>query len=256
MATKKANNETLDFISVSQGRFRAYLLGESPIILNTMSQKAKQELLGPKGRKTAAEKAMSLKHDPVQEFRDSINYARLPDAPTLITHLPSAFKRSMMGAALDIPGAKKAQIGRLVYVENPEVYIYGIPELMMSVTRSADINKTPDVRTRAIIPVWCAVIDVCYTEPMLKGETVSKLLAAGGIMQGVGDWRPEKGSGNYGRYRLAEADDPQVKLIMETGGREAQRAAIDNPTTFDSETESLLDWFSVEMRRRGFKIAN
>lgn len=253
MTTRKPSAEALDFIEVKRGRVEFYLLGDSPLICNAMSEKARHELLLPSGRKTAAEKAANLKHNPVQEFRDSVYYARDPESPTLVVMKSTSFKKSAMGAALDIPGAKKAQIGRLMYVVGDEVPIYGTPELMMSVTRSADMNRTPDIRTRAVIPSWCAHITIEYAEPVLKGAVISKLLAAAGITQGVGDWRVEKGSGNYGRFSVVSKDNPQLKLLMDAAGRDAQKEALANPIAYDSETESLLEWYETEVTRRGIK---
>jgi hypothetical protein len=218
-----------------------------------MSAKSRRQLLLPSGRKTAADRAMSLKHNPMEEFRDSIYRAKDPDAPTLVTQKSTAFKSAAKGAALDLPGAKKAQIGRLVYVVGDEVPIYGTPQLMMSVTRNSDVKKTPDIRTRAILPQWCAIITVRYVEPLLKPEVIGKLFAAAGFTQGIGDWRVEKGSGNYGTYELVAEDDPRVKILMQTGNREAQVEAMENPETYDSESDQLLSWFNEEIDRRGLK---
>src|SRR5262245_21794061 len=112
-----ANSETIsDVLKVSKGSFDVCMLGSTPLILNRMSEKAKRELLMPKGRKTAVDKMTSLKHDPIQEYRASAH--RLPEpSPTLLAIMASACKGAMAGAALDLPGAKKAQIGRLTYVE-------------------------------------------------------------------------------------------------------------------------------------------
>ena len=71
---------------------------------------------------------------------------------------------------------------------------------MCSVTRSADINKTPDVRTRAIIPEWCLSATVQFTKPLLKENAIVNLMAAAGLTQGIDDWRQQKGSGNYGAF--------------------------------------------------------
>jgi len=254
--TKKpttASNETLDILEVSRGQVDFYVLGESPLICNAMSAKARQTLLMPAGRKTAAEKAITLKHDPTQEFNNSIYRSLEEDAPTLITLKATSFKKAMMGAAIDIPGAKKAQIGRLLYIVGDEIPIWGIPEVMMSVTRSADMAKTPDVRTRAIVPTWCSKFRVEFTEPMLKAPVISKLLGAAGMMQGVGDWRVEKGSGNYGRFMVVDEDHPQVQLLMQAAGREAQIEAMETPTAYDSETQQLMDWYQEELYRRGFR---
>ncbi len=42
----------------------------------------------------------------------------------------------------------------------------------MSVVRSADIGKTPDIRTRAILPAWAARITVTYVTPKLTANAV------------------------------------------------------------------------------------
>ena len=51
---KKADDKgTLDTLNIRKGRVGFYILGDSPLICNSMSEKAKQELLYPKGRKTS-----------------------------------------------------------------------------------------------------------------------------------------------------------------------------------------------------------
>ena len=42
---------------------------------------------------------------------------------------------------------------------------------------------------------------------------------------------------------------------MKTMGRTAQQEAIDNPIAYNAETEEMLAWFDVEIKRRGFKVA-
>ena len=180
-------------------------------------------------------------------------YSRVKESPTLIVGQATWFKQATMGAAVDLPGAKKAQLGRLVYVRGDEVPIYGIPEMLMAITRSADRNNTPDVRTRAIFPSWASYIEVEFVEPILTKEIISKMVAAAGITQGVGDWRVEKGSGNYGQYSVVDGDHPMLKVLMGADTRKVQRDALDNPVPYNSETESLLDWFNEEVTRRGFK---
>lgn len=249
---KKQTTETIDILDVKKGRAQFYILGDSPLICNAMSAKAQHELLLPRGRKTAADKASTLKHNPEQEFRDSVYYSRDDDSPTLIVVKATSFKKATMGAALDLPGTNKTQIGRLLYVVGDEVPIYGIPEIMLSVTRSADIKKTPDVRSRAIFPAWCTKITVEFAEPILKAPIITKLMAAAGITQGVGDWRVEKGSGNYGRFSVVSEDHPQIKMLMDSGTRQAQREALDHPAPYDSETDQLLSWYETEIERRGF----
>lgn len=252
MASKKNDaGESIDIIEVQQGRFEVCILGKTPLILNRMSEKAARELLLPR-KKTQVEKASTLKHNPPDEYRASA-YKTIGDKePTRLLMLTTAFKGAMRSVAIDIPGAAKAQIGRLTYIPGDYVPIYGVPKLFMSITRSADMNKTPDVRTRAIVPEWACRVSVQYVKPILREKDVVNLLAAAGIMRGVGDWRPEKGSGNYGQFELVPESNKDYARIMKVGGRAAQDAALRDPEPYDAESAELLGWFHTEVVRRGF----
>ncbi|MFW5931351.1 MAG: hypothetical protein ACOCQI_06310 [Desulfosalsimonas sp.] len=251
---KKQTEATIEVQEMSTNRVEFCILGRTPIILNRMSEKAKYELLFPKGRKTAAQKATSLKHNPYREFIDSPYTIPDEKAPTYIAHLATSFKAAIRGAGVDVPGATKAQLGRLMWVEGERVPLFGEPRLHMSVTRSADMNKTPDIRTRCCIPYWACKVSVSFVTPQLNAKTVGNLLAAAGLTQGVGDWRPEKGSGNYGQFDVVSPDDPEFVRIIKEGGREVQKKAMENPVPYDVESEELLTWFYDEADRRGIKI--
>jgi hypothetical protein len=154
-----------------------------------------------------------------------------------------------------MPGASKTQMGRLIYMPGEYQPVYGIPKVFMAVTRSSDIKRTPDVRTRAILPEWACSLTVTFTKPLLKEQGIANLLAAAGMSSGVGDWRQEKGSGSFGSFKIVSADDPDFRRIVKTQGRAAQQEAMDAPEAYNDETAEMLSWFSVEMKRRGFKVA-
>jgi hypothetical protein len=247
--------EQVQIVELTRAKIVYHIVGETPLLMNSMSVKAQRELLLPRGRKTAAEKQGSLKHDPLQEYRDSIYRAR-KGSETVLALLNTQFKAALCTAALDVPGAKKAQIGRLTSIEGGEkLALYGIPEIMCSVVRSADINKTPDIRTRCIVPRWACKVEVTYTIPVLNATVISSLFATAGYTMGVGDWRPQKGSGTFGRWRIVEPTDKEYLEIIKTGGAAAQQAALDDPESYDDETDELLSWYDVEVRRRGIKAA-
>ena len=201
-----------------------------------------------KGRKNATERATTLKHIPIDEYRASAY--TLKDGPTLLALMSTAFKGALRSAALDMPGAKKAQIGRLTYIEGDYVGIYGVPKLFMAIVRSADMNKTPDVRTRAIVPAWACALRVTFVQPLIRAQAVVNLLAAAGITIGVGDGRPEKGAMSYGQFRITTKDDDEFKRILKEGGRKAQQAGLDAPVCYDDETTELLSWFDHERAQR------
>jgi hypothetical protein len=258
--TTKVKSVGIEVPTFDKGFVTFYVLGDTPLIFNRMTEKVKL-ILGLGGvKKTASERASILKHVPIEEYRLSPYTNRDEKSPTLCQHLSAAFKGAMKNAALDIPGVNKSQISRLTWVEGERIDIYGVPQLMMSVTRSADINKTPDIRTRAVIPKWACEVTVSYVQPNLRGQSVYNLMAAAGIMQGIGDWRTGKGSGTFGQFRIVgcthgdvSKPDAEYNHILKHGGRKVQVAALETPDFYDQESEELFNMMSVEAKRRGFK---
>lgn len=248
MAKAPTKSEEISVLEIQQGEVSFCILGTAPLLFNRMSEKAKRELLMPKGRKTAADRATSLKHVPMEEYRNSV-YRRAdgrPGATRLLFPTP-AFKGAMATAALDLPGTKKTEIGRLVYVPGEKVEVFGVPKLRMDVVRSADMNRTPDVRTRACLAEWACRVTVRFMMPKLRDQAVANLLAAAGVTCGIGDFRQEKGKGDNGRFELVNPDHPAFVRLVETGGTDAQDAALEDPEMWDDETAEMMEWFSGEV---------
>lgn len=199
------------------------------------------------------EKATTLKHSPVDEYRDSPH--RVEDEGALLAMPAVAFKKAMGTAALDLPGVKKAQIGRLVYVKDEYIPIYGIPKLFMAPVRSADINHTPDIRTRAICPRWACKIKVTFARPLIREQSISRLLAAAGITVGVGDGRVEKGTFSFGTWKVVPANDPEWLDIVKNEGKKPQLEALKNPMCYDKDSSDLLTWYEAELDLRKSKGA-
>lgn len=230
------------------------ILGTRPIILNRLSEKTKRELLAPSGKKTQAQKQSSLKHDPYAEFRAAPYVLKESTSPTYLAVMSSAFKAAMATAALDLPGTRKAQIGRLVWVEDDYTPLYGIPLLSMAPVRSSDMNHTPDIRTRVLVRDWACFVKVTFVETLIKTQAIANLLAAGGLTAGIGDWRPEKGKNTHGQFMVVHEAFPAYCDIVAKGGRTAQIAAMDCPEPADADTEDLLAWWMSEVKRRGFAL--
>ena len=225
-----------------------WIRSKSPLIYHAMSSKAKYELLYPKGRKTTAEKQQSMKHDPLSEYRLS-TYRRSGKGPTRLVFPATAFKAALCDAALEVPGTNKRQIGRLIWVCGDCVDMYGVPQMHMAVVRMSDMNRTPDIRTRAILPEWACCVEVEYVVPTLNETTISRLLSHAGIKLGIGDFRQGKGKGSNGQFTLC--DEKDVAGLIKSGAIKAQDAALDNPVSYDVETEELYHWFTEEVIRRG-----
>lgn len=246
----KATETALSIVELQQGIMTFNLLGTSPLQYHRFPTKAWHELLYPSGRKTKADRAGSLKHNPVEEYRESV-YSHRDDAqPTRLYFPGSAFRRSMSSAALRIPGVTKTEIGQLTWINETKVDIYGVPSLSMMMVRNSDMNRTPDVRTRAMVENWACTISVRYAMPILNERQIANLVVAAGQWMGIGDGRGEKGILHYGAWEVVAADDPRWNLIVKNGARAAQDSSLADPEFFDEESEELFGWFYDEVKRR------
>jgi hypothetical protein len=247
--------EAVEILRIEKAVATFFVLGTTPLYMNRMPKKAREYLLWPPRRQNRAALEAVQKHDPPAEYRDSIYRCREQNAPTLC-HLPNnSFKKAMASAALDIPGASKAQVGRLVSVLNPTVFLWGRPFLDMKVVIQAGMSRAPDIRTRAIFPEWACKVDVAFIPRLIAEKDVLNLFAAAGMICGVGDGRPQKGSSDFGQWELVGKDDKRWHDIVNRQGRKMQQEAMNNPTGYDEETEELLSWYHTEVIRRGTTVS-
>jgi hypothetical protein len=200
MAIKKKVEESVSVeigeIEVASITFN--ILGVTPLICNRQSEKAKRQLLLPPLPQNKAQRTQTLKHEPFDEFRASPYLSRRETNPKTWLHLPSGmFKKAPAQAALDIPGATKAQIGRLVSVSSESIPLWGIPYMRADMVRQAGISKTPDVRFRACLPEWASQVTYKYLPRIISPNSLSNLVFAAGIIVGIGDYRVEKGAGEW-----------------------------------------------------------
>jgi len=250
MAIKKAEAGTLHISPLKQGRVVLRMIGTTPLYFNAMSAKAKRTLLIGGGKKTTAEKR-ELKHDPEEEFRDSIYSQQTGD--TLICFPAPGIKGAMATAALETSGVTKSSVHRLIFLPQQKVNIWGRPFLKMDVVRSADMNKTPDIRTRAFLPRWCAEVEIAFITPTLSSYSVVSLLQNAGVIVGIGDFRQEKGRGGFGTFAvsgtdMAEWKDAWTEITAEA--RNVQQAAMDRPVSADAETSQLMAIMDDERGKR------
>jgi len=245
-ATKKIAKPTI--VKMKMGGVHARIIGTTPLLQNRMSNKVKQGLLVGSKKKTMAERA-EIKHHPLQEMLDATELEET--GPTAIGIRTVAIKAAMCTAALETGGIKKTQAQRLLFMPGETAPVWGIPQLRMDVVRSADINRTPDVRSRPILAKWCSEFDIRFASPQLSQTDVVSLLFNAGMLVGVGDGRQEKGKFSFGSFRVVtDEDDPEWDEIVASGGRDAQLAALNEPECYNQETADLLAYYEGEVDRR------
>jgi hypothetical protein len=258
MAFKKKvekKEETIEILQIEKVKVSLYILGTTPLLMNRMSKKTRETLLlPPLPMRNRAARAEKLKHEPIAEFNEAVYRCQADDAPTLI-HVPNgAFKKAIAQAALDIPGATKAQIGRLVSVTDPTVHLFGKPYLHMCPVRPP--GQAPDIRTRAIFPQWACKVTFGFIRRLISERDVLNLVAAAGVITGVGDGRPEKGALDFGQWDVVSANDKDWNRIVKSQGRKVQVEAMNSPQAYDAEAEELLAWFSTELLKRDSRPAS
>lgn len=249
MATAKSETAEIKVMPLKRASAKLRIIGVTPLFQNRMANKVKQGLLVGTKKKTKAER-VEIKHNPTQEYRDSMEI--LPSGPTALGLRVTAVKAAMCTAALETAGLTKAATQRLLFMPGDLTALYGVPQLRLDVVRSADINRTPDVRSRAFLPKWGAEIEVQFIVPQLSIASVVSLLCNAGVLVGVGDFRQEKGKGAFGSFRVigeGEQDDEWDDLVA-NHGRMAQLAAIEHPEFADRDTEDLMDFYEDEVSRR------
>lgn len=250
MSTKKTIQDSdIQIAALQIGTVRLRIIGVQPLFQNRMANKVKEGLLVGSHKKTRSER-QEIKHHPIAEYQSSAEI--LPRGPTALGLRTVAVKAAMCTAALETSGITKTSAQRLLFIPGEFAALYGTPQLRMDVVRSADINRTPDVRTRAYLPRWGAEVEIHYIMPQLSVTSVVNLLANAGVLIGVGDFRQEKGKGGYGSFRvLGEGQsDPEWDDLVQNHGREAQTAALAAPEYADRDTADLMEHYLSETRRR------
>lgn len=248
MAVKKAEAGTLQIDALKQGRVTLRMIGTTALYYNAMSAKVKHGLQVGTAKKTSAQKR-EVKHNPEQEFRDTMY--RQATGPTMLYFPAPGVKAAMATAALETAGVTKSSVNRLIFLPQPRINVWGKPLLKCDVVRSADINKTPDIRTRAYLPRWCAEVDIAFITPTLSVRSIVSLLANAGVIIGIGDFRQEKGKGSFGTFRVIgteDQDDEWDEIVAE--GRAVQEAAAAEPEWADDETADLMALYAEEVARR------
>ena len=225
------------------------LTGVTGLYCNRMSAKVKRQLLVPR-RKTAADRA-TLPHDPRAEFLDSMDVREGWHEHSHIA-LPSVVvKKAMMTAALTVSGVTKADVMRLIFMPDELVPVFGTPRLRMDVTRLNTMGNPPDVRSRAYFREWGTEVRVRYARPRMTESSVMALLFNAGVVSGIGDFRQEKGAGNYGTFEpLPWTGSSQATFAPDLLDRGAQWKAIQAVEPDTDETASLLAEFDAESSRR------
>lgn len=201
-----------------------WIVGHSPLIVHSWSEKAKREMLQKQVKATKAGKAA---RQPEQEFADSLYMMKTKAGDDAYGFPCTAVKKCMLSAAHKDKGIPRDTVMRSVWLiapfvrvrtaldgaicDLPLVRLWGSdPEMREDMVRiGAGLTKTANLAYRAQFRVWAMRIVARYNSSVLTQDVITALITDSGMSCGVGDWRNEK-NGMFGSFHLASADEEKA----------------------------------------------
>ena len=227
MATKKAE-AVVAINSIELEEMRITIIGTTPLIVHSWSEKAKREMLD-KQMGVAKKRKHEIKV-PTNDFIGSLNW--LPPMPELGAADQEAeanFKEAIKNGArfgFHIGGIKQSFItgayrsgmdvkqtelrgsfflrgaGEYSTTDYAEIVTPEAPHMREDTVMVGGMSRVADLRYRGQFDVWEIPLIMQYNKNgKYTREQLLNIINAGGFAVGIGEWRPEK-DGQYGMYRL------------------------------------------------------
>jgi hypothetical protein len=179
----------------------------SPLIVNQFSQKARILIL-----EKQMGKSRNKKHD-IKDPQADYEGAKHISAQGWEGFPAAGFKAAMIrGAKMIGMVMKDTQTSFFVQADDQEtqlVRVYGESRMREDMVRVG--MGSADIRFRPEYVNWEANLTIEFNEGVLSLEQIYQLVKAAGYGCGIGEMRPERGKFNYGRFALAQQDNPPVK---------------------------------------------
>ncbi len=169
------------------------VIGDSALICNAWSAKAKTMMLAKQMKKPTEKKAAK---SPEADYE-----ASLYRHPAGGFGFPSVgFKSAMVGACRFAEGVKMTELRGALHIVGDMVKIEGTPQPREDMVRVG--MGVADIRYRGEFPKWRAKLIIQFNASIITPEQVGNLLNIAGFGVGVGEWRPER-NGSFGRFHVA-----------------------------------------------------
>lgn len=225
-----AEQVRIEIKELATAAFELIVMGDTPLIMNSWTQKGKLEML----KKHMQVPSVREAKDPQDQFLQTIY--RFEDGEYGFPVV--AIKEAMATATTDMEGIFKTQIYRNIFVtgkrgfqrgafcdllspiELAEVFSPVAPVIREDVVRLAGMQRTPDLRYRAEFFPWALRLNVSYVRGFIRDTDIFNLAHKAGFTIGLGEWRQEKG-GTNGRFHVAtEAEKKQIAGWIKAGRKE------------------------------------
>lgn len=179
--------------------FKLRVVGDSSLIMNRMTAKAREKL-GGKLTGTAAQpdekrSKKEIFEDSLYKFDSKVNGCNY--------YMPSgAFRGAAVSACTSLGKsvATKTGMRQFFQVVEDNVPIKGEPKLREDIGRNPS-TKGAVVLYRGEFEKWSAEFHVRYNARVITPAQIINLFNTAGFAVGIGEWRPEK-NGNHGMFHV------------------------------------------------------
>lgn len=207
--------EQIEIMPLEINTVRLNIIGDTPLMVNKWSDKAKEMMLAKQMKKASSGKEAK---NPEQMYNDARYIIEFEDAkhdcfPAL------AFKASTVDAAnmLDLTkvGMRSAYhiFGEAGTANQYCVLKYDGDAPIMSEDMVRIAMGTADIRYRPLYPNWSTTVVVHFNKRMISLEQLVNLFNAAGFGIGIGEWRPKgkMSSGINGMFHCEVPEELQTK---------------------------------------------
>lgn len=233
MATKKDTEKAVIKINpIKLQKARITIVGDTPLIVHSWSEKAKKEMLAAQQKTAKAKKAKDIR-DPFAEFMDACYWI----TPEPEEKTPEAFEKALADGAkfgfkvipfklAAISACYRAGITKnkvdmmcsffvnavdgICHATGEELAVIRSdrpPILREDMVRIGGMSKTADLRYRPSFVNWKTDLEITLIDTgVFDMKSIIEAINLGGYMNGVGEWRMEK-AGDFGRFHVELAEE-------------------------------------------------
>lgn len=200
--------------------FQVGVAGIEPLILHAWSKKTTRQILiehtGLSESTNVKKKAEREEKDPFDDFLGTL-YA---DHEGYLGFPTRGFKAALVAACRFVPKVSMTDLLPAVHVHGHGalVPIWGQPVNRLDPVKIGPYNdRTVDLRFRAEIPNWMAVLTIRHDPDVIKADQILHLIQRAGMI-GVGEWRPDRGNNN-GLFELVSGGEAEIERLKQELGR-------------------------------------
>ena len=235
MSKKSKTDKTSEVINLSAlmskaptfTGFRLWLVGDTPLITNAWSEKAKNEMLA---KQVKATKPGKDARDPKADFVSSLyemgkgiyGFPAMGVKNCILSaaHKDKGIPRTQVQASLwldaDMTRVRPALAGAIC--DMPLIRIYGSDPVMREdmVKIGGGMNKVASLAYRGQFSIWAMKITGRFNNSVLTVEALAFLIQEAGMSFGLGEWRNER-RGMFGAFHVADIKEETAWEKFESG---------------------------------------